>query len=293
MSFQAQSQNHPEANKFILKTFVENKFKKIEVDLNQDGKADRIETYDGEDLISLARDLKFSGKFDEWITYFTFASAKKPIEIIKKDTNADGQVDRIETIYKDIDHDLLIVNTEVDSKFSGKFDKQFTTHSKLFQKKDKITCIANENIDDLKILKLTEDVGKVKMSLEGGFYKTNWGYKIHQSCLDKWGADTFISLLKSSMAQGFQCLGNLAKDNEKNKLSPNGALNNLKGLDYLISTNSISIVCNEKNYNGDGFVGHASTSPRDAIAESGIKHPFISLNETNPQKKNESNGQWE
>jgi hypothetical protein len=123
------------------------------------------------------------------------------------------------------------------------------------------------------------------MSLEGGFYKSNWGYKIHQSCLDKWGANIFPSLLKSTMTKGFQCLGNLAKENVRKNLNPNGAMSNLKGLEYLTSKNNISVVCNEKKYAWDGFAGHASISSHDVIEENGVKHPFISIKETNPQIK--------
>ncbi|MDD4974995.1 MAG: hypothetical protein PHY93_11625 [Bacteriovorax sp.] len=282
-SFQVHSETQFTANKFILKTSTNNGLKKIEIDLNQDNKTDRIETYRGEELVSLVRDSKFSGKFDEWTAYFPFVSEIRPTEILEMDTNGDGKIDRIETFYKNIPHNLLIVNTKVDSLFTGKFDKEFTVHSKLSSKKDEVNCIATENIADFKILKLTKDIGEVNMLLEDGLYRTDWGYKIHQSCLEKWGANTFLSILKSTMSKGFQCLGNLAKNNINNNSSPNGALNNLKGLEYLTSTNNISIVCNQKNYSWDGIDGHASVSPGEMIKESGVKHPFISINETNPK----------
>lgn len=288
LGFEVQAAN---ANKYVLKTTIKNDLKTIEVDLNQDGKVDRIETFRGATLVSIARDTKFSGKFDEWIEYFPYESAKKPIEIRKKDTNGDGKVDRIETYYSDKEHDLLIVKNEVDSLFKGVFDKTFTTHSKLNQEIDNQgnTCPgSNAGLDTLKILKLTKDVGAVKMSLNGGFYQTNWGYKIHQSCLEKWGADTFVGLLKSTMSKGFQCLADLAKKNNLQN-APNSAASNLRGLNYLLSSNSVSIVCNEKDYHWETAYAHASTNPTERIGKTGVKHPFISIEDTGPEVKMKPN----
>lgn len=280
-SYQAQAQ----ANKFILKTSNIKGLKRVDVDLNRDAKADRIETYRGKSLVFLDRDTKFTGKFDQKTTYLEFVSATKPIEITTLDTNGDGKVDRIESVYQDKIHDLLIVSTKVDSKFKGVFEKKFTTHSKLSQEKEDADCIVDQRLQDLKILKLTKDITDLKILLQDGFYQTDWGYRIHESCLDKWGAETFPALLKASMSKGFQCLGNLAKENAKKNLVPNGALDNLQGLEYLISKNNVSIVCNEKDYSWEGFTAHASTIPNEMIKESGVRHPFISVNEFKPKIK--------
>lgn len=274
-----------EANKFVLKSTINKGVKTLEVDLNLDGRVDRIEKYQGELLIALSRDTKSSGKFDEWNEYYQYKSPEKAIEVTKKDMNGDGAVDRIETLYKDPAHDLYILKTEVDSAYSGKFDKHFTTHSKISQKKDQSHCLEEKSLQDLKITKLTQDIDSVKMSLEGGFYITDWGYKIHQSCLEKWGAKEFPGLLKSAMSKGFQCLGELAKNNAQKKLNPNGALMNLRGLEYLTSTSKVSIVCNEKNYKWNGVSAHASTSAADVLKEGNVPHPFISINDNDPKVK--------
>jgi hypothetical protein len=273
--------------KYILNSSVlQDGTTKIEIDLNLDGKVDRIENYKNDQLISIKRDTKFNGNFDENISYFDYMSPDKAIEVIQKDTNGDKKIDRIETIYRDPVNLLTIVTTEVDSKFSGIFDKKWTSTSALIEKKDQVHCIGNINLENLKILKLSNDVNTVKNSLNGGFSEMNSGYKIHQSCLAKWGGDMFPKLLTTSMNKGFQCLAKLAKNNAKsNPGLPNGAYNNLKGLDFILKTKGISIVCNEKKYDWSKTAAHASTGPNDVIEESGVKHPFISINETEPKTK--------
>lgn len=280
LSFNVRAEN----KKFVLKNYTLLGQKIVEIDLNQDGKADRIEKYVGDNLVALETDSRFSGLIDEWSSFSEFKNSTTPVEITKKDTNRDGRVDRIETVYKEPQKDILIVKTEIDTLFSGTFDKKFVTHSKLQQKKDNAKC-ESLKFDDLKIMRLTRDVGKVNMSLTKGYYVTDYGYKIHHSCLDKWGAETFVSTLKSSMSKGFQCLARLANDNKAKNLEPNGALKNLMGLEYLASGNDISIVCNEKNYDWKGTAGHASTEPGQVIKELGVKHPYISINQSDPKVK--------
>lgn len=189
----------------------------MKIDINLDRKVDRIESYQKERMISLQIDNDFKGLFDQTTEFFEFENPKKPIQVINYDKNGDGRVDRIESTYKDPKHGLIIISHQVDTKFNGTFDKVFTTNTKLNQNKD-INCNEAFNGDDLKIMKLSLDVSKVRMSLENGYYVTATGHKIHQSCLDKWGAKEFPQLLNKSMTTGFQCLNQLAQKIVKQKL---------------------------------------------------------------------------
>ena len=89
-------------NKFILNTEkLKDGSRKVNIDINQDGKVDRIEFYKDDQLLSVEIDTHYNGKFDEWISYTPFESMDKAIQVTKKDTNGDGKVDRIEKNYKD------------------------------------------------------------------------------------------------------------------------------------------------------------------------------------------------
>lgn len=265
--------------------------KKVQVDINQDGKIDRIENYKNGVLISIERDLKFSGRFDETTYYFPYTAADQPIEIVKKDTNGDGKIDRIETVYENRKHDLLIVKTQASSKFDEKFDKIWTTNSKLNQQKDSVTCNDEGSFDSLPIMSLAKNVDALRYKLDDGFYKTGWGYDIHQSCLDQWGANDFPNLLKNSITKGLQCLSRLAEDNKKNNPNgPNGAYRNLKELEYLLKSKPVAITCNEKDYNWNAAVAHASTTPGAVLKDTNITHPFLSLSpllKNTPEEKTE------
>jgi len=218
--------------------------------------------------------------------YFPYTSSKKPIEIIKKDINKDGKIDRVETVYQDPEHDLLIIRIEVDSTFKGFFDKTWTTTSKLHQKKDELPCQNESSLKGSSLSQLVKDVQAIKPILTKDFISLDLGYKIHQSCLDKWGEKKFPELLSSSIKKAFLCLDKLAKDNAKNNPNlPNGALSNLNGIQSLLEKSGVSVVCNEKDYNWSHVAAHASTSPSQIIAKAGVKHPYISVNVEYPKNK--------
>ncbi len=269
--------------------------KKVEVDVNNDGKIDRIETYQGDQLISVERDSTFNGHMDEWSTYVPYTSDDKPVEIIKKDTNGDGKVDRIETVYKDVKHGLFRTKIEIDSKFSGKFDVEYTNTTPLKQK-DSVSCESEREMADMKALRLSSEmkevgkamgVGESVASSKDGYILTEMGYKVHQSCMDRWGKTGFPDLLKNGMNKGMQCLANLAKKNDSAHATPNGAKINLANLNNLLKTKGVTIICNEtEGMNWKGVAGHASTGPSSDVLNDGtVKHPYLSLNPNDPKVK--------
>ena len=260
-------------------------YKKVEIDLNEDKKIDRIENYKNGILISVEKSTDFSGRFNETISYSAYVSANEPVEILKIDTNNDGKVDRIVTSFEDRALNLLIYTTEVDSDHNGTFEKKWTSHTKL---KQEANCNPGFGLENIPIMSLGNDLKKVRYSLDNGYVKTGWGYNIHQSCLDKWGAVEFPALVKETMKKGLQCFSKLAENNNvKNPKLPNGAFQNLKNLQHLLKTTPVTLTCNEAKYNWEGTLGHASASPSNKIESLGISHPFISLKPSAKTKSEE------
>ena len=270
---------------YILSSkILNNGTKKIELDLNQDKKVDQIETYKDNKLITIERFSTIDRKINEWITYSPYVSSKVPIEVFKLSNNKNGKINRIKKVFREPENNFLIITTEVDSNNDGKFNKKWTTTTKLNEEKEEITCNENLDIDNLEIFKLTNEIKSINQSLNQKYYVTDLGYKIHESCLTTWGTDTFPTLVKKAMNKGFLCLANLAKDNAKNAPKfPNGAAENLNNLNYILQNSGVTIICNQTDYNWSGVAAHASTSPTEIIKESGIEHPFISINSSYPK----------
>ena len=63
--------------------------KVIALDTNKDGKPDRWESYDGNQVSKIEADTNFDGKVDEW-AMFEGGKVKK----VEKDTDYDGKADR-------------------------------------------------------------------------------------------------------------------------------------------------------------------------------------------------------
>jgi len=273
--------------KIILKTEkLPNGDKKLSVDMNQDGKADTFQVFHDDMMISQESDTKYSGKINEWITYSEFSSDKKPVEVTKRDTNGDGKVDYIESVYKIPSRNQLVTTFESDTKFNGTFDKIWTNVTELVQKKDQSTPCENAIPKEPLVEDLLKTVNKAQSQLNDGFIVTEYGYRIHQSCLDNWGAQEFTAMMNETAKKGFSCLEKLAKDNEaKDSSAPNGAKKNMVGLLALLQSTGINIVCGEKDYDWKGTAGHASTSPGDSLKDPRVRHPFVSISPDDPKDK--------
>lgn len=272
-------------SKYILKEYKNKNEKTLMIDVNLDGKVDRIEKYIKGELKEVEIDRDFRGKINEWISYQDYENDTTPIEIIKKDTNFDQDPDKIETVFKNLNHKLLITVTEVDKDFDGNMDDRYVSHTDLYQKAEIVKCQENNQIDKLNIFSLTRDIDKIKEGLNVDFYETLGGYRIHKSCMNNWGAKEFVDILKNGMNAGVMCLKKLAAENIKNNIQPNGAYNNLKNLDYLLNTKKVSIVCHQDKYDWEGTAAHASTGPKDKIEGLKVEHPYLSINPKNPKSK--------
>ena len=258
----------------------------INHDVNKDGKIDRIEYYKGDAIVKLEEDKNFSGAISHWTTYTPFKDAETPVEIREIDTNADGKVDRKNFEYHDKKHDLRIITTEVDADFNGSFEKTFTTHDKLNQRKDCVNCTGpGLPTEQNMLLRLAKDSrGAAEELFVGDFQKTSFGYDVQKACLERWGKG-FTGLLKEAMNTGFQCLKKLSDGNKKNAVKPDGAGTNLTNLNFLLEKKRVTVACNQKDYKGwEGTAAHASISDADKIESLGIKHPYMSINPSHPKK---------
>lgn len=273
--------------KIVLKSEkLANGDKKLSLDLNQDGKADTFQVFRNNVMLSQEKDSGFTGKIDEWFEYSDYVNPTTPVIVKKADTNGDGKVDRIESIYRDPKRKKLITTYQIDSANNGKFDKTWTNVTALEQKDQEGLCSGTAVSEEELVKNLYKNVSKASSQINNGFIVNEQGYKIHQSCLENWGADEFPSMFKNSMEQGFQCLRRLANDNVKNNPSaPNGAKKNMVGLLALLQTSGISIVCGEKGYDWKGTAGHASAYPAEKMSDPKVNHPYISINPNYPKTK--------
>ncbi len=268
----------------LTSKILKNGLKKVEIDFNQDKIVDRIETYKNDKLISVESDSTYAGKNDEWITYSKYVSPKIPTKIVKQTSKKNGKTDRIQEFYQDPQNDFLIITTKVYTNNNRNFSNRWTTVTKLTEQKEQVTCEDNLDTNGLEILKLVNEVTTIHKSLDQQYYITDMGHKIHPSCLERWGTDNFPALLNSTMSKGFLCLSKLADQNEKNSPElPNGAARNVVALNHILQTSGVTIICNESSYNWTKVSAHASTSPNDIVKESGIEHPFISINQSYPK----------
>lgn len=270
------------ASSGISRSIIDDGVRRVETDLDRDGKIDRIEEFKNNQLISLTK----ISKVYEKRTFLKYTSPVSPIEIREIDLNDDKKIDRVEKIYRQLKYDLLITSVEQDTKFSGKFDHKWVKFTELTQKKDEVECASCLKGKSDLLSKLDSDINQIKVVLENDFYTTSWGQRIHQSCFKKWGEKYFIETIKKSMSTGLQCLDRLGKENQKT--SPeraNGALENLSALELLLETKSITIVCHEESYAWNGVAAHASVEPNEELKELGIKHPYISINANDPKSK--------
>ncbi|AUN99236.1 hypothetical protein C0V70_14210 [Bacteriovorax stolpii] len=256
---------------------VTGKTKVVSYDYNDDKKIDLIETYESGELVKKEQDLDFDGVMDETREIKAYVSDTEPVETITRK-------DRKLKVYRNEKLKLFITTTEIDTDGDGKYDKTITDHEAIGQKKGE-ACDPTISPFLNAATVLEADITKAMGKLNNGFIKTDFGYKIHQSCFSSWGVKTFSSIMSQSMGQGLSCLSDLAQKNTKaNPKAPNGALNNLMGLKRLIEKDHVSIVCNEAGYDWKGTAGHASTSKEDKITNPKANHPFISLSPAYPKK---------
>ena len=90
----------------------------------------------------------------------------------------------------------------------------YTNSTSLNQKKDIINCAAERSFVDAKVLQLSTQVSRASSQLNAdGYIVTEMGYKIHKSCMDRWGTKEFPNILKTSMNKGMHCLADLAVKN--------------------------------------------------------------------------------
>lgn len=257
------------------------------LDINKDGKIDRIEHRIGDRIVRIEEDKNFKGKINQWTSYFIFKNEKIPVEISEVDTNLDSKVDRKNFIYHDLKHRFRITTTEVDADFNGSFEKKFTTHASLREIKEQFNCADGQPYIDEPLISLFSDSTKASDGIfAGDFLKTKLGYDIQKSCMAKWGVG-FPDILKDSIGTGLTCLQNLAKINIENKVNPNGAANNLASLKHLLQNQRPTIICDQKtSYDWNGTSAHASADLSSELKDDGIKHPYMSINPNDPKINN-------
>lgn len=253
-----------------LQTWAQNVSEIKKLDLNNDGKFDRFEHYQGEALIKIEEDRNLDQKMD----YSEYFDRAPYYLVIEQDSNYDGKIDFRKSYLR---HNPLKskVFKEVDLNHDGVFE------SKLFEIVDDV----QKNADCFKVViesqlqKFAQTNLSVAEKIGPNFRKTGVGFKVEEDCYKKWGND-FGKIVKDSVQTGLQCLANLGA---KEKSSLSGALRNGYNLSKLFKDDKISLVCAEDDYDWSGARAHASTRPDQQIKNKNVSHPYVSLNPSFPE----------
>ncbi len=259
---------------FALSSFGESprKLFRKNIDINKDGKADRIEVYldkEHKTLFELHEDRNVDGYFER-ITKYKIPGTIKRIYV---DTNSDKKFDRIETHKLSIrDKQKVQVKIQIDKDHDGKYEIEYKNHYDLIQNSDcthKEYSFGTESIDKFSIL-----MSSIAANAVGGFIPTSFGYEIDPQCINNWGAN-FPEFLKESIFTGISCLKNL---------KGNGAKTLAHDLESLLSKNNVTVVCSETDYlSWTGVYAHASAGPdSEKILDGKVSHPYISVNPGDP-----------
>lgn len=230
-------------------------------DTNSDGKIDFIEVIIDKIVVERKEDLDYDGTFDRQ-TLFYPETTHEYFKIV--DERPYGTSPRKRILYW---HEPKLKKsfslTQIDENNDGKWEKEIKTSSDMFQKKDEcseedaIMRLANSSIQ--------------AASLSDEFHQTNWGHRIHKSCLENDNKDWFLQNAEKAIKDGMSCLEQLGKS------GGSGALKNHISLNTILQQNNVQIICNESNYNwGTSTIAHATTSA-DTVNTS-LKHPGISFN---------------
>ncbi|MEH0861544.1 hypothetical protein [Halobacteriovorax sp. DPLXC-1] len=262
------------------------------VDINADGKIDRIEIYEDKDLIEVREDRNQDGKIDV-ITINKSATFSKQV---RQDTNFDGNYDRIKTFKKvkespnNKNAGKIQIRTQVDKDHNGSYEIDFYNYINPLQQTDSNPC-PTPSLWDQGVLAFDILSREVNTILNGGFLMTGFGYKVEDACLKKWG-ENFPSLVKETMEQGIQCLDNLAKSSQK----ITGSSRLSYDLKELLKEDNVTILCTDMDDDPvywEGVMAHASAHPSTKSSK-GVKHPYMSINPFQPNtKKSSSKAEYE
>ncbi|MFG1487049.1 VCBS repeat-containing protein [Halobacteriovorax sp. RZ-1] len=255
----------------FLNSFAAQNLSRKEIDINKDGKVDRIDIRRGKELIEIQEDRNGDGKF-EFITKFKLKGIYKQT---LQDINGDGKIDR-KVSYRKLNDSQFQATIEVDKDFDGVFEIKYKNTQSLIQKQECHFPQAKSVIGELSSL-----VNKVSASFDDGFLPTDFGYRIENACLSKWGQD-FPNFLRSSIDDGIACLKKLGKDLKK----PVGSTRIAYELEELLKNNEVTIMCTDKSDDPaywEGTLAYASVSEETQATFGGkVKHPYMAINPSQP-----------
>lgn len=242
------------------------------VDINKDGVFERLEIYHDDKLVEIREDRNGDKKFD----HITSFNTPKLIKVIKQDTNGDGKFDRLES-HRKFKENQVQITTEVDKDHDGKYEIKYKSTHSLIQQQDCYDLFGRASVFEV----LMAQVNESSAFLEDGFVPTDFGYRIDNYCLGKWGQD-FPNVLKDTMNEGLACLKDLGKKYKK----VTGPIRLAYEIEDLLATKETTIVCSDRSDEvgwWGGIHGYASASDSaEPILNGRVKHPYVSINPTQP-----------
>lgn len=258
----------------ILRTMKENGQRVVEYDLNRDKRVDRQEAFVGDRLVSVAKDEALRGKLNNVTKYYDSRDPKIPLVVRVLDSNYDGVFERRDTTYGDGD-DFLRVETELDRDFDGKYDRRWVSRRPRRETVANDTCGIQSISPAAEVLANTAQTG---VDQSDGFTLMGTGHRVHRSCFERWGRETFSATLREAFSSGLQCLDRLAN----NRATTNRAAGYALELRHLWQDDAVALTCGYTDYNWGAVSAFASTSPGEVLTNSPVRHPYIVINPNDP-----------
>ena len=252
----------------------------VERDQNKDGIIDLRIFYQGKHKVRVEHD-RNNDKFNDIIeTYNPDGS----LQDVLRDDDFDKKMEIKETYVKENGHWIQrVFKLQEDGSYKFVVSTKTPVNQQVLNTRY-LQCIEGLWIPEV-ITRLTDASTDAAMTANNGWFPTNYGVRIHQSCVSNFGNDFGITGIRESFNEGISCITGLA-----NQRSPSdrisGSLTNLSLLEEVINppTGPASIVCNETTgYNWSSTAGHASVSSDQALSLPGspattVSHPYISIN---------------
>ena len=240
-------------------------------DFNLDGKPDHLITIRNSKILSEKVDRNFDSIFEMGHLY--------------------DQVSGLKTSYSEVEHstESLSKNGDLFKKIQVKGSQ--TTHQHIFPllqaSSEKKSCYDHKSRESIlgASNKFISELASGVINTENDFSYFSEKFKVHESCIDKWGKSTTKRMISNVFKKGISCLENLAQKKINNESVPEVYLIlNRFNLHQQGKLKPTSLICHEVK--GDWKRSRAKSSSREYLSEgmrltpeglAEIHHPFITV----------------
>lgn len=233
-------------------------------DLNGDKRPDYIIKSNEHGPVETLEDSNFDGTMDVKSTFAEDAEFYRVQEFSKV-----GSAPRRRLSFWNDEHkDRTFILTHIDDDNDGTWDREFVVSGALFSHKDDCPPGA--------ISRESENLAKTALNITTAvpeYMKTDFGYRIHSSCIEGTKRDWFLRNADTSIREGLACLYRLDERGGK------GAAKNFIALEKLIKPNNIQVICHDTTFKWDATsVARATLDRSSPERYLPLVHPGISFN---------------